>query len=561
MKKSPVIVIVLVVSVALFTLISGASPASGNLCPIRDGEVVCTSDEKTYDSKRECLRECAPGQTGEPPVSPPDTGSCIDADGDFHGENCDAGPDCNDSEHSLTDNCNVCGNNVVEASNNEKCDRGNDNGKWRDVSIKCSDGSTVSGNSRCTDNCRLENPTESCPEGTQASTDTETRQTECNISGGKVICSSGNPRREFISRRDCLRECVPGQSEETSGGLCVEEDGRVKCTTENPRADFGSDFDECLLRCKPEAYREGPDLQVKIIIPDYVFQNSPYELKVVISNRGDEAVDKRFFTNVSFKDATGRTQRDTKKITITGLGPREEYVKTFSRVPTTLGILEHLAHVDVHDSVKETNENNNKDNARMTIRRNVALVTTAAWPHPHENNIFSADLVIENRGNTLTQDSKIRVFINQSHASSSTKTVCSGEHDLGPVQPGDSRTVSPRLKKRSQRNPDCILFRGTNYTLAVLVEDDLYTRNFGFGTDPENPVLVCPVLNPDNAYSLVSKPVGVRTSPDLYCDLKGVLWQQKPIKNECVNSFECRSNICAAGVCVDEEMLNLALEK
>ena len=301
MKKSPVIVIVLVVSVALFTLISGASPASGNLCPIRDGEVVCTSDEKTYDSKRACLREC-----------------------------------------------------------------------------------------------------------------------------------------------------VPGQSEETREGLCVEAAGRVECITGNPRTDFGSDFDECVLRCMPEESGGGPDLQVQ------------------------------------------------------------------------------------------------------------SLVTEAAWPHPYEKNRFNAHLVIKNQGDRTTRESKLSIFINSSDGWR-TQTVCSGESDIHPIQPGRSILTTRNLRK-AKSSRDCILDRG-NYILAVLVGNHVFTRDFSFGTDSENPSLVCPILDSDSPYpySLVSKHVGFRTYPELYCDLTGVLSQQKPVKSECVNSFECRSNLCAAGVCVTERQLNLAL--
>ena len=705
MKKSPTLLSVLLILSALFSIFYGASVASAELCPIQEGRAVCTLDQKTYDNKRECLRNCVSDQTGETPVaSPPDQpepGSCIDADGDLHGENCDAGSDCNDSESSLTDDCNVCGNGVAEASNNEECDEGDDNGKWiGDVSRTCSDGSKVDGQSRCTENCRFERTFQSCPDGTQGSTATRPQPIECNIVDGKAICESGNPRREFSSRRACLRECVSGEVEGTTGSegnepekadliveiirapdevitgngyriiarvrnagrngtlessrsgspfrvilqlvdagnsrtrfflgerlvarldpgrrsdltfvwndvpeltgrryrfeavvdtqdkidesdegnnvhsipvtvrerepgnsvttesLCVEESGRAICTTGNPKSDFGSDSRECLRRCRPEPLAEGIDLIVDVILPDKAVIYESYNLTVRVTNIGSQRAYRDFRTFVVHKSPAWQNPRYANETVIRGLGPDKTVEIKFPRYSTTPSILEYTAHVDADNYIDEANEENNNDTARMQIVTLAAdLVTTNAVPVPSENNEFRVSTTIKNQGNVrLSRHAEVRAVINSS-GESIPRTLCAGASIMrSALQPGKSGRSVTYLRKTANGR-DCLLGKG-KYTLVVTVGEDKYTKDFSFGADPETSALVCPALDDVSPYGFAAKPVGFRSVPDLYCDLTGVLSQQKNIRSPCDNSFECKSNLCAAGVCVNEARLNEAL--
>ena len=48
------------------------------------------------------------GDTGDPTVGDTGTGECVDADGDGYGNNCDAGPDCDDANAGAWSACDTC---------------------------------------------------------------------------------------------------------------------------------------------------------------------------------------------------------------------------------------------------------------------------------------------------------------------------------------------------------------------------------------------------------------------------------------------------------------------
>ena len=548
MKKIPNLLLVLVLLTVSIGLDTDLSVASDDLCVIQEGKVICTADQKVYDSKRICLRRCVPGQSGvSPPAIPPRQpvpGSCIDADGDLHGRNCNAGPDCNDSERLLTDNCNVCGNRVAEASNSEECDWGNDNGKWVvETSGKCSDGTNAYVQWKCHNNCKLERFTPQCSTGTTTPPSTEPGRVECLISGGNAICSSGNPQREFNSRRLCLRRCVPGQ---VPAGTDGDSGGEKKPD----------------LRVPYSASSEYPDLQVTLIPPETAVLYDHYNVTVRVSNTGGRRADRTFRTFVIFgRDRATHGEQGARNMVVHWLDPGRAVEQKFERYSTTLGSLEYEAHVDADNVIDEINEKNNDATAQMTILEFGALLTTQqAVLVPYQDNRFRVSAVIKNEGNTrLSRQARVTALINQSFGNSQ-KTVCSGEGFMKiALQPGKSARSVIYLKKTGSQQ-SCVLQKG-DYTLSLFVGADRFVKHFGFGADPANPALVCPALDDVTPYGFAAKPVGFRSVIDLYCDLNGVLSPQKNVKSPCVNSFECKTNLCAAGICVNEARLNDALSK
>ena len=362
----------------------------------------------------------------------------------------------------------------------------------------------------------------------------------CENINGKAICKSGNPQREFGDWIACLIHCVPGQAT-----------GTITIVPYPPSS-------------------QDPDLRVEIIVPSISSLYDHYNVTVRISNTGNKRAEHTFRTFVIFDtDRAVHGEQGAKSIIVNGLGPGRVVEQKFERYSTSSGNLEYVAHVDADNVIREKNEKNNKATARMTILgystrpTGIGLITQQATPVPDEGNEFRISAVIKNEGNVNSlRQIRVRGFINQSGRNSKNQ-VCFGERIINSaLSPGNSRRSVIFLKKTGSLQ-SCVLEKG-NYTLSILVGTHNFVRHFGFGADPANPSLVCPVLDDVSPYGFVAKPVGFRRSYplyDLYCDLDGVLSQQKNLRSPCVNSFECKTGVCAAGMCMNSATLNYAISR
>ena len=362
----------------------------------------------------------------------------------------------------------------------------------------------------------------------------------CENINGKAICKSGNPQREFGDWVACLIHCVPGQAT-----------GTITIVPYPPSS-------------------QDPDLRVEIIVPSISSLYDHYNVTVRISNTGNKRAEHTFRTFVIFDtDRAVHGEQGAKSIIVNGLGPGRVVEQKFERYSTSSGNLEYVAHVDADNVIREKNEKNNKATARMTILgystspTGISLITQQALPVPDEGNEFRISAVIKNEGNVNSlRPIRVRGFINRSGRNSQ-NSVCFGERIIdSSLSSGNSRRSVIFLKKTGSLQ-SCVLEKG-NYTLSILVGTHNFVRHFGFGADPANPSLVCPAINDVSPYGFVAKPVSFRRSYplyDLYCDLDGVLSQQKNLRSPCVNSFECKTGVCAAGMCMNTATLNYAISR
>lgn len=93
--------------------------ASGNPFTTQPGNTTPpvgeTFDDPTVGGETTLPTGGSEGLTGGPATDPTDTADptvpdpdCVDADGDLHGENCDAGPDCDDTKYNAHTMCDTC---------------------------------------------------------------------------------------------------------------------------------------------------------------------------------------------------------------------------------------------------------------------------------------------------------------------------------------------------------------------------------------------------------------------------------------------------------------------
>ncbi len=65
----------------------------------------------------------------------------------------------------------------------------------------------------------------------------------------------------------------------------------------------------------------------------------------------------------------------------------------------------------------------------------------------------------------------------------------------------------------------------------------------------------------NSCYSLgICLPIGTRTKDGLFCDVNMELNWQLLSNSNCINNFECKSNLCVASKCISEEVFNKFLE-
>ncbi len=181
-------------------------------------------DDGNADDGDGCDAECALEAGGE----------CIDADGDQHGEGCENGPDCNDNEASLQDNCDECGNGVLEVRAGESCDDGNQ-----------ADGDG------CSSNCRVEEAQQcvdpdgdgfghGCANGPDCNEQNPEQHDDCDRCGNGFVedgetCDDGN----VVANDGCDPDC---QLEQACGNDVIE--GDEFCDDGNTR-----DGDGCASDC------------------------------------------------------------------------------------------------------------------------------------------------------------------------------------------------------------------------------------------------------------------------------------------------------------------------
>jgi len=192
---------------------------------------------------------------------------CEDLDGDLHGQNCALGPDCDDNEPLLQDNCNECGNRVVEPGAGEKCEIGQEKEGTCYADVNFCNGDR-------TDTCRSD-----CKAWVAGS-----------CSGGKS-CETPPTDRCDNNNENVLVRYSGGIC---GGGQCEFNEDRINC-------DYGCDKEKS--ECKPEPLvddggdeKGAPDLEIVDIeySPGSPKAGETVTFSVNVKNIGDVA-SKDFF--------------------------------------------------------------------------------------------------------------------------------------------------------------------------------------------------------------------------------------------------------------------------
>ena len=589
--------------------ITGAITATTEQCAIEGGKAICIEDGRRteYSSRITCREKCGKqigaregaGQTGTAVTT------CTDNDGDGFWEGCEQGPDCNDAKEELTNNCNVCGNAVVEKSSKEECDMGEENNLWRsDVSKICSSGTVVHGQSRCTTECKLERKFPDCPEGEGGMIEevevVEVKEELCRLdrSRGKVVCTLDE--KEFSSRIRCKEKCVPELIEviEVGEGVDVGKEAQEKA-----------------------------DLIVRITeAPDEMIRGNFYRVKVRVTNRGgastlasrfDKTETPAFSTGLQLVNE-GRNFRIMLggKREITNLNHGESKTRTFGfRVPETVSLRDYKFEVFTDSEggkpgeIQESDEDNNADSkdVRVRVRRAAEpviepemcieeeigkVVCLSATPQENYGTDFDLcerecseevgaegpDLEVEivdppgevvtgqfhdvtvkvtnvGRERVTTSFSTALDFVNAEDSSQRSRV---GDFGVSLLSPGRSiehtferwgvpATASEQYKFEARADTE------------NRVSGDVNREN----NHDENSVTVREGIGqPQSCFGEGREvhQIGTRTD-NRYCGSDGNFKVQKASKIACQNSFECRTNICAAGVCIDSTTLNNALAR
>ncbi len=299
-----------------------------------------------------------------------------------------------------------------------------------------------------------------------------------------------------------------------------------------------------------------------------LFAGVDYRVKVVVKNQGGGKlpVGSAFYT-LLYLDAGAANRRvrvDSYALSSVDFNQNQkaELVSTW-KVPETLqaGEYELLAIADTQSVITEMKEDNNEHRKPVTIKEggggNLAVEKVEAVPRA--GNVFDVKATVKN-------DGRKRVYIGDKQQATESgvgvitfvrvdavikkggSVVCSGNGFIyDSLEAGASVDVQVYIKKGSGQ---CALERKNNYAIEVAVDsngiieaskdDNEGKAYYAFGFDS---ALKCP--------GTVGKdiPFGFRQG-NTYCE-DGKLVAQKSGGQSCSNSFECLSNVCAAGECIE----------
>ena len=318
---------------------------------------------------------------------------------------------------------------------------------------------------------------------------------------------------------------------------------------ETNEGDNVDDNDEVSIESR--TVRDGPDLTIDIIkVTDEggntvteLVTSRKYYVHTVIRNEGNENIPSFTGFRASISHSKG---------SISGSGPHSWFgyseISKLNRenellwtdywtVPDSFqeGDYDLVASVDTQRKINESDEQN-RVLKRISIRKATSseVVVSSASALPGNGNRWKVEAVFKNEGETAKE---VRGFIKiKARILKGSRVVCEDDHSIdGDIESGESVN---RLLQFEYRG-GCFLDGGQHVLEIYLEGKQLYRRAFDSGGGS----LQCPSV--DGRIVL-----GHRTEGGLYCHKSGVLKAQETNGKPCVNSYECRSNLCLSGKCV-----------
>ncbi len=406
---------------------------------------------------------------------------------------------------------NICGNGVLEKSNNEECDWSDYYNLMKDYQKNCDDGTIVKGKYTCTESCKLAYYMPECPKNEIGSGTTGSPNIGSFVASPATITKGGQATLNWREIKNAALCDIRADGKSMADGYVFEKD-----------------FEQGTRTVKPE-------------------QTTKYTLRCWYGER--EATKQATITVTETAAGSGTGSQGTAGGTSSGSA-----AKGLCEIKNK----EDKVKVICTSGNPKSDYDSGLGECRAKCKAEAAGTTGGTQGGGGEAANLVVDLGLGRDANVVLSISNLgkKKVSNPFAVAASIKkdgvVLCTGEGTFSSsLDVTKSAAVVAYMK--GSTGASCSLQEGQPYDVEGTVDSK--------GQIPETnendntKIMRLTFLAAPSEFKCTAYTAGFRTQDGKYCDASGNAVAQKAGSQACDNSFECSSNFCAAGQCVESSVL------